>query len=111
MTSFHVHLVGAGGAALGTSFDDVFTQLGAIQRLHLELDGAFVWGGDGWQIDGMLYDLNDRLRYVDLKGNCPISVWQQLASLCIDSQSAGYVVLLPAGGLYDLQTFERFTWP
>jgi len=111
LTNFHVQLVGAEGAALGTNFDTVAEQLGAIPRLHLELDGSFVWVGEGWQIDGMLYDRDNRLRYVDLKGNCPLSVWQQLASFCAETRSSAFVVHLPDGGLYDLQSFERFTWP
>ena len=111
LTNFHVHLVGAAGVALGTDFDVVAEQLGTIERLHLELDGSFVWVGEDWQIDGMLYDRDNQLRYVDLKGNCPLPVWQRLASVFASPGRQAFVVLLPEGGLYDLQTFERFTWP
>lgn len=112
LTNFHVHLVGAKGGTLGTDFDEVSRLLGLIERLHLELDGAFVWVGDGWQIDGMLYDRDNHLRYVDLKGACPLSVWHRLTRICIEpTLASGLVLRLPVGGLYDLQTFERMTWP
>lgn len=110
MKAFHIHLVAAEGADLGTQFVDVCEQLNRTPRLHLELDGSFVWVGDGWQIDGMVYDRDERLQYVDLKGNCPKSVWETLTSVLVKDLATANVVQLPGGGLYDLQGFEKMTW-
>jgi hypothetical protein len=43
--------------------------------MFCEADGSFVWvsphGQRAWQVDGNLYDLGERLLFVDLKGTCP----------------------------------------
>ena len=43
--------------------------------MYCEPDGSFVWvssqGEPAWQVDGNLYDHNERLLFVDLKGTCP----------------------------------------
>jgi hypothetical protein len=43
--------------------------------MFCEPDGSFVWvssqGEPAWQVDGNLYDRNERLLFVDLKGTCP----------------------------------------
>ena len=111
MRAFHIHLVGKRGGDLGTDFDTVCASLAAIDRVHMEPDGSFVWGGPGWQIDGMIYDRNETLRYVDLKGCCPKVIWEALLDVIALSNRLSNVVLLPEGGLYELQQFEILTWP
>lgn len=111
MKTFHVHLVATDGADLGTGFVEVCQQLDQTPRLHLELDGSFVWVGEGWQLYGMIYDRDERLQYVDLRGNCPKSVWSSLTAMLVKDSTMANVVQLPSGGLYDLQWFERMTWP
>jgi hypothetical protein len=128
MESFHVQLVSKDGSDLGTLYDQACQSLEAIgadtlgettadavskepARLQLELDGSFVCVGDGWQLDGMMYDIAERLQYVDLKGCCPKMVWSSLVRCLAASPSAAAVVKLPQGGLYDLQTFEETIWP
>jgi len=111
LKSFHIHLVGQRGGDLGTDFDTVCASLAAIDRVHMELDGSFVWGGPGWQIDSMIYDRNETLRYVDLKGSCPKAIWDALLNMLAPSNRVADVVLLPGGGLYELQQFEILTWP
>lgn len=75
------------GAALqapfARSFEEVGRRLEQLERMFFEPDGSFVWtgvadGGRSWQIDGVLYDRAGRLLYVDLKGACPLSAWQEL---------------------------------
>lgn len=110
MSTFHIQLIAKDGADLRTSFTAVARQLNLTQRLHMELDGSFVWVGDGWQLDGMIYDLDDRIQYVDLKGCCPKTIWETLIGIFLLDPSVGNVVNLPDGGLYDLQTFEKMTW-
>jgi periplasmic divalent cation tolerance protein len=110
LKSFHVHLVAKDGDHLGIKFDDACQRLDRVPRLHLELDGSFVWVGEDWQMDGMLYDRNDLLRYVDLKGCCPKQIWADLVSILADPSCVPQIISLPGGGLYDLQSFETLTW-
>lgn len=63
-------------AALGTpftvSFEAASEALLCLERMFLEPDGSFVWVSAAedrpWQLDGVLYDRDGRLLYVDLKG-------------------------------------------
>ncbi len=65
-------------ASLGTpfevSFETASDALQKLERMFLEPDGSFVWvsaaGQPRWQLDGVLYDRDGRLLYVDLKGTC-----------------------------------------
>jgi hypothetical protein len=60
---------------LACSFETARGKLGELPRLFSEADGSFVWaspqGEPAWQLDGNLYDRNERLLFVDLKGTCP----------------------------------------
>jgi hypothetical protein len=59
----------------GCSFEAAQTRLAKLDRMFIEADGSFVWvspqGEPAWQVDGNLYDRNEQLLFVDLKGNCP----------------------------------------
>ena len=54
------------------TFDEVFEALATRHRLHLELDGAFLWVEDtadpGWKVMGNFYDCGPALQYVEMKG-------------------------------------------
>lgn len=58
-------------APLPVSFETAGERLGAFARCFFEPDGSFVWtegqGASAWQIDGMLYDRNGALLYVEVK--------------------------------------------
>jgi hypothetical protein len=70
-----------GGAAtpFAVSFEEAVQRLTELERMHVEPDGWFLWGGpvEGWasaprwQVEGNLYDRQERLLYVPLKGSCP----------------------------------------
>lgn len=57
------------------TFEEVGEALAGLPRMFIEPDGSFVWvstlGEPSWQLDGMLFDRDERLLYVELKGNCP----------------------------------------
>lgn len=62
--------------------------------LYFEMDGSFVWAireGDETvgQIDGMIYDRDEAIEYLDVKGNAPIAAWEKLFCLLIDADSPG----------------------
>lgn len=64
------------------SFEQAFERLDQLPRMFIELDGSFVWSGQqqgrDWQIDGMLYDREGRLQRIELAGQAPRLVWEQL---------------------------------
>ena len=78
-------------APFNVTFEDVFSALEAWPRMYIEPDGSFVWVGqdslaDGsvspWQLDGHLYDRDQRLLYVELQGTCPRAAFEQLLAAC-----------------------------
>ena len=82
MNEFHAHLQGN----FVRSFEDVVYHLSRLPRLFCEPDGSFVWRGsdaDGdWQLDGQLFDRDERLLYVELKGTAtPRALDAMLTSL------------------------------
>ena len=67
---------------LPTEFDDAINKLGALPRLFAEPDGSFVWTSPHenirWQVNGNLYEKNDNILFVELKGCCPQVEFDQL---------------------------------
>jgi hypothetical protein len=59
---------------MGISFEEASARLTKLERMYCEPDGSLVWvssqGEPAWQVDGNLYDRNERLLFVDLKGTC-----------------------------------------
>ena len=66
----------------GCSFEAAQGRLATLDRMFIEADGSFVWvspqGEPAWQVDGNLYDRNERLLFVDLKGTCPAEQFDRL---------------------------------
>ena len=64
------------------SFETAVERLSKLERMFCEADGSFVWvssqGEPAWQVDGNLYDRNERLLFVDLKGTCPSEQFDRL---------------------------------
>jgi hypothetical protein len=115
-SNFHVYLYGPGGGPLASRFEDVSDRLSQVDRLHMELDGSFVWVGPNWQLDGMIYDHADRIRYIDLKGHCPHQPWQTLIRWIVDPIGSEVGQSVTVWGvreqiLHDLQSFEAIQWP
>jgi hypothetical protein len=69
-------------AVFPVTFEQAEAALAALPRLFIEPDGSFVWVADdaqrSWQVDGNLYDRNDRLSYVEAKGSCPAAAFDRL---------------------------------
>lgn len=112
---FAIHLYGPGGGALPSRFEEVAARLEAIERLHFEWDGSFVWrsaaGEAAWQLDGMIYDLAERIQYVDLKGCCPRGVWRELLEILAGEGSDEFLILrLPHREKWNRLRFEEEIW-
>jgi hypothetical protein len=67
---------------LEVSFEQAVEHLTKLPRLDAEPDGFFVITGDHegrrWQVDGQLFDFNDRLHRVELHGECPAGTFDKL---------------------------------
>lgn len=80
------------------SFEEFADSLSKWPGMYFEMDGSFVWvppiperdsvnlgiaSGCRQQIDGMVYDRNGRIEYLDLKGTASLQSWLEIASaLC-----------------------------
>jgi len=87
-----------------SSFEQAVAELQQLERMYVELDGSFVWRGQWpqhspqhltegqppdtpdtpeppWQLDGMLYDHAGHIQRVELKGDAPLFVWEQLLAV------------------------------
>lgn len=53
------------------TFERVCETLARLPRMFIEPDGALVWVGPGWQLDGALVDRDERMLYAELRGTCP----------------------------------------
>jgi hypothetical protein len=67
------------GKQLPKSFEELAEQLGKMPGMYFEMDGSFVWVDHGstppGQMDGMVYDRNGRLEYIEIKGVCNARQW------------------------------------
>jgi hypothetical protein len=66
----------------GVSFEQAAEALEQLPRLSLEPDGSFFWVGHDargpWQLDGLLFDRDERLMTVELKGTCPAAALDRM---------------------------------
>lgn len=69
-------------AFLPLTFEQALDALTQIPRLDAEPDGFFVVAGDHgaarWQVDGHLFDFDDRLHRVELHGDCPAETFDAI---------------------------------
>ena len=76
---FHVQVF---GQPFTCSWEQAAESLEALPRMIFEPDGSWIWSGEfgakRWQIDGHLYDFEDRLHRVELHGSCPADMFDKL---------------------------------
>ena len=62
------------------SFEQAVEALSRLPRMFVEPDGSFVWTAaePRWQVEGVLYDRDGRLLYVELSGRCPAERFDEL---------------------------------
>jgi len=81
MYQFHVNLF---GQPFPGTWEEAAAALETLPRMMFEPDGSWILsGGVGaqrWQIDGHLFDFDDRLHRVELHGQCPPEAFDQLLS-------------------------------
>ncbi len=64
------------------SFEGFVEAVQHWQGMFIELDGSFVWvqrsENRSTQVDGMAYDRDGAVEYVELKGDVDIEIWRAL---------------------------------
>ena len=95
---------------LPIGFDDVLNQLGNLSRLYAEPDGSFVWTSPHdharWQVNGNLYEKNDNILFVELKGFCPASEFDQLLACFLPDEKACVVQLTRPAVFVTVEVFR-----
>ena len=85
---------------LPTEFDDAINKLNALPRLFAEPDGSFVWTSPHeklrWQVNGNLYEKNDNILFVELKGCCPQVAFDQLLACFLADENVCVIQLTRA---------------
>jgi hypothetical protein len=86
-------LVGSDGSPplfdqpLPLTFEELQEKLLAIPRMDIEPDGYFLVAGgekegERWQIDGHLFEYEERMHRVEIHGSCPAEILTQLVACC-----------------------------
>ncbi len=70
---------------LPQTFEGLADAIGSLPGMYFEMDGSFVWVDRNTdppsQMDGMVYDRNGRLEYVEVKGACNAQQWRVLCQV------------------------------
>lgn len=80
----HWYVYPAEGSRFRVTFEQFADSVANWPGMYFEMDGSFVWSissealGERAQIDGMVYDRDDRIEYLDLKGNARSQDWLAL---------------------------------
>lgn len=75
--------------------------LSKLPGCYFEPDGSFAWVRSGeapWRLEGCLYDRDDRLVYLELRGDGPADAVRQILSLLAPEEELA--VQLPQQGFW-----------
>lgn len=71
------------GKRLPKSFESFVEDLSDWHGMFIEMDGSFVWSfvadGHRHQLDGMVYDREEAVEYLEVKGELMPEMWARLA--------------------------------
>jgi hypothetical protein len=99
------------GRPLAVGFDEALARLAELPRLYAEPDGSFVWASpaadESWQVDGNLFERQERVLLVDLKGSCPAAEFDRLLTAFGWPAEPPMFELVRAGVFLDEATFRR----
>ncbi|MCU0721023.1 MAG: hypothetical protein MUC83_15035 [Pirellula sp.] len=90
--SSHLLVYAPESERFSTTLESFADQVSGWPGLYFEMDGSFVWAvrqGDEsvGQIDGMIYDRDEAIEYLDLKGNAPNVAWEKLLRVLLDKDA------------------------
>ncbi len=96
---------------LPVTFDEAAATLQAIEGVHFEMDGWFIWGQGAdaarWQVDGQLSDGGTHLEFVEMRGNCSADTMDTLLAAFGSTREELCIQLLKEGVFVDLPTFKK----
>jgi hypothetical protein len=103
------------GIFMQISFEEVAEQLSKLDRMYFEMDGSFVWtgndsDGDSWQLDGMVYDHNNFVQRIELKGRLPKEKWRSLTQVFGWPQQPLTIHDIDTGQFISVLQFESKIW-
>lgn len=87
----HWYVYPTEGSRFSVTFEQFAESVSNWPGMYFEMDGSFVWSivsdpNQGRaQIDGMVYDRDDRIEYLDLKGNARPEDWLALFGVLVGS--------------------------
>ena len=98
--------------ALDVSFEEVLGDL-EKQNCFAEPDGSFVWAGSQngeiWRLSGQLTDNGERMLFAEIKGECPIAVFESVETI-LSRGDRTLMFQLPRQGVFvDRATFLQLT--
>jgi hypothetical protein len=100
-------------ATFPLTFEVVAAALADFERMYIEPDGSFVWVSStadlSWQVDGVLYDRDDRLLFIDLKGSCPAEDFDRILKACGWPETPVMMQLTRDAVFVDEETFRELT--
>ena len=101
-------------AVFEASFDQLFQKLESFERLFIELDGSFVWRGEhenkNWQVDGIVYEKDDFVWNIELKGYCDERAFIELIHSVTDQPEETVVQSISDAVVVPMSEFIRMNW-
>ncbi|XZE46813.1 hypothetical protein SH467x_002109 [Pirellulaceae bacterium SH467] len=88
----HWYVYPTEGNRFSVTFEQFAESVSNWPGMFFEMDGSFVWSislernPGRAQIDGMVYDRDDRIEYLDLKGNARPEDWLALFGVLVGPQ-------------------------
>ena len=96
------------------TWEEAAEALQRLPRMLFELDGSFVVsGGVGptrWQVDGHLFDFEDRLYRIELHGHCPMTALDGLLGCVGWPEVALEFEMVREGVTLDERAFRQSVW-
>ncbi|MEM8677867.1 MAG: hypothetical protein AAGF97_00800 [Planctomycetota bacterium] len=97
---------------LEIGFEELLEQLQANPNCHTEPDGWFAWTGYAgeifWSLSGQLTDDGQRMRLVELKGDCPPATLATLQEMLSPQQQPLMIQLPQVGLFFDAHHFTTY---
>jgi hypothetical protein len=78
-----------------------------LARMFVEPDGSFLWSGQDpasgghWQLEGTVYDDGQVVRYIELRGQCPLVQWHEFVAAFEESLASIRLELLEQKRIVD----------
>ena len=98
---------------LHISWEEALLRLEKLPRMFVEPDGSFLWTGEAtaeaaqWRLEGTVYDDGQVVRYIELRGQCPLRQWQEFLGAFDESFSTVVLDLLDQSTVVEGEWLRR----